>query len=101
MKIKTDIDFISFSDGICDIYTEDDVIKYKNLAFSNRALGIKRIFEASANLMVINKVIRIPLLNNIDTYDHVIINKINYEIKIIQPIYDSTPQSIDLSLQKI
>lgn len=105
MKIKTDnIEFISFNDGICNIYTENEnsepIYKYKNLGFSNRVLGFKRYFEASANQIKIDRVIRIPFLNGIDNYDYVEINSIKYGVKMVQEIYDSNPISIDLTLDK-
>ena len=104
MKIKTPTEFISFSDGICTIFSEDDdgnrADKYKNLGFTKRTLGYKRFFEANANQMSIDKVIRIPQLRDIDTYDHVEHNGIQYDIVLTQDIYDSNPLSTDLTLQK-
>lgn len=106
MQIKADnIEFVSFSDGVCNIYPTDDggnrqADKYTNLGFSNRTLGLKRFFEAAANQMSVNKVIRIPQLNNIDSYDHVEINSVSYDIKLVQNIYNSNPPSIDLTLNK-
>lgn len=103
MKIKAPTEFISFSDGICNVYALDDdkpkTYKYKNLGFTNRILGFKRFFEAEGNKMAISKVIRIPQLNNIDTYDHVEIGSETYDIKIIQEMYDTNPPSLDLTLQ--
>lgn len=105
MKIKTDnIEFISFNDGICDIYTDDEngkrVDKYKKLGFSNRVLGFKRYFEAAANQININRVIRIPKLKNIDNYDYVEIDEVKYSVKMVQEIYDTNPPSVDLTLDK-
>ena len=107
MKIKTDnIEFVSFSDGVCNIYSVDDegkrmANKYTNLSFSNRVLGFNRFFSAAANQMAITKIIRIPQLNNIDTYDLVEIGDVSYNIKLIQNIYESNPLSMDLTLQVI
>ena len=104
MKIKTDVEFISFNDGICDIFTEDDegekTYKYNTLRFSNRVLGFKRYFEASARQIDINRVIRIPQLDNIDNYDSVEINKVKYGVKLVQKIFDTNPPSMDLTLDK-
>jgi len=108
MKIKTNVEFIAFDDGICDIYTEDEgsekIIKYDNLGFSNRVLGFKRFFEASANQIIINRVIRIPQLPGIDNYDYVEIEidkvKVKYGVKMVQPIPDTNPLSTDLTLDK-
>lgn len=104
MKIKVDnIEFVSFSDGVCNIYTEDDtgenVNKYENLGFNNRILGFTRFFQADANKMAVDKVIRIPKLEDIDTYDHVSIEGVEYDIKLIQDMYNTNPQSRDLTLQ--
>lgn len=105
MKIKSDsIEFISFSDGKCDIYTEDDSggksNKYIGLGFSNYVLGVKRYWAAAANQVKINKVIRIPLLRDIDTFDTVEIKGMGkYEVKEIQEIYDTNPPCITLSLK--
>ncbi|MFL0197001.1 hypothetical protein ACJDU8_15750 [Clostridium sp. WILCCON 0269] len=103
MKIKTPTEFIPFSDGVCNIYTIDDneskTYKYENLGFTNRVLGFKRFFEAQGNKMAISKVIRIPQLNNIDTYDHVEIGSEVYDIKIVQKMHDTNPVSLDLTLQ--
>ena len=107
MRIKIDnIEFTSFSDGVCNIYSTDDegkktADKYTNLSFCNRVLGFNRFFSAAANKMAINKVIRIPQLNNIDTYDIVQIGDTTYNIKLIQNIYDSNPESMDLTLQVV
>jgi len=50
--------------------------------------------------MEINKIIRIPQLDNIDTYDHLTIGTRDYDIKLVQNIYDTNPPSIDLTLQQ-
>lgn len=103
MKIKTSTEFVAFSDGVCNIYALDDdeekAYKYKNLGFTNRILGFKRFFEAEGNKMAISKVIRIPQVSNIDTYDHVEIGNDAYDIKIIQEMYNTNPPSLDLTLQ--
>lgn len=103
MKIKTNTEFTNYNDGVCDIYTVDDngesISKYKNLGFTERVLGFNRFYAAAANKMEISKVIRIPKLDNIDTFDHVNINGITYDIKLVQIKYDANPLSIDLTLQ--
>lgn len=106
MKIKTDTEFISFSDGVCDIYTEDEesnkVYKYNSLGFSNRILGFKRYYAASANQVQINNVIRIPLVNGIDTHDTLEIKNLGkYDIDLAQIIYDTNPPCIDLTLKQL
>ena len=106
MKIKIEnIEFVSFDDGVCNIYTVnyDDIRqpdKYSNLGFSKRVLGFKRYFDAAARQIDINRVIRIPQLPGIDNYDFVEIDNVKYGIKMVQEIYDTNPLSIDLTLDK-
>lgn len=104
MKIKTDIEFESFSDGVCDIYTKDDdnkpVYKYKSLGFNNRALGYNRVFAAKAVQVQTNAVIRIPKVQGIDIHDIVAISgKGKYDIELTQTKFETNPPSIDLTLR--
>ncbi|KEI01569.1 hypothetical protein [Clostridium botulinum] len=107
MKIKVDnIEFISFSDGICDIYEQDEegnkIYKHKSLSFSNRVLGFKRYFTAAANQVKTNRVIRIPQVPNIDNHDTLEIKGVGrYDIELVQFIYDTNPLSIDLTLRQL
>ena len=106
MKIKTDIEFISFSDGVCNIYKLDEdenrTEKYIGLGFSNRVLGYNRVFVAAANQVQVNRVIKIPNLLNIDTHDTVEIKGMGkYGIELVQIIYDTNPPSIDLTLREL
>jgi len=105
MKIKTNMEFVSFSDGICNIFTtgyEGERLpnKYTGLGFSKRVLGFKRYFEASARQIDINRVIRIPQLQGIDNYDFVEIGNETYGVKMVQEIHDTNPPCIDLTLDK-
>lgn len=105
MKIKTNVEFISFNDGICNIFTTDQQgvrlpNKYTRLSFSKRVLGFKRYFEASARQIDINRVIRIPQLPGIDNYDFIEIDSVIYGVKMVQEIYDTNPMCIDLTLDK-
>lgn len=106
MKIKLDTEFTTFKDGICNIFTLDEdgerigIDKYTSLGFDNRILGFKRYFEAAANQIDINRVIRIPQVSGINNYDNVEIGTEKYGIKMVQEIYDTNPPSIDLTLDK-
>jgi hypothetical protein len=105
MKIKMDTEFVSFTDGVCNIFTTDSEgerlpNKYSNLGFSKRVLGFKRYFEASGRQIDINRVIRIPQLPGIDNYDFVEIDSVKYGVKMVQEIYDTNPPCIDLTLDK-
>ncbi|AGK95405.1 hypothetical protein [Clostridium pasteurianum] len=107
MKIKTDnIEFISFSDGICDIYTEDEEgnksPKYNGLGFSNRVLGFNRHYAARANNVQTNAVIRIPQVPGIDTHDTLEIkNQGKYDIELIQNKFDTNPPCKELTLRQL
>lgn len=108
MKIKVpNVEFNSFKDGICNIYTVDEennkTYKIRNINFDNRILGFKRVYAAQAVNSNINRVIRIPLIQEIDNYDclEIVGEDCYYTIDVIQVIYDSNPRSIDLTLKKV
>jgi len=106
MKIKTDIEFQSYKDGVCKIYSEDEEgnknIKYPNLGFDNRVLGYNRHFAAKAVQVQANAVIRIPKLPGIDMHDILEIPNLGkYDIELAQNIKDSNPPSIDLTLRQL
>lgn len=105
MKIKTDIEFVAFKDGICDIYTEDEdgikTYKYNNLCFDNRHLGFNRVFAAKAVQVKTNAVIRIPQVMNIGNDKVEIKNIGKYSIELVQQIFDTNPPSIDLTLKQL
>lgn len=107
MKIKTDnIEFISFNDGVCDIYTVDEeenkTNKYTGLGFSDSVLGFNRHFAAKAVQVKVNAVIKIPKVNGIDTHDTVDIKGLGkYDIEMVQNKFDTNPPSIDLTLRQL
>lgn len=107
MRIEVpNIDFVVFNDGVCNIYYEDDngvrKDKYMRIGFKNAILGFKRHFAAKAVNVNISKVIKIPFIEDINTYDVLEINGIGkYEIELIQDKYDTNPPSRDLTLKKI
>lgn len=106
MKIKTKMEFVSFNDGICDIYCEDEEgnkeYKYYSLGFSNRVLGFNRFFTAKANQVKVNAVIRIPKISGVDNHDTVeIIGAGKYSIELVQEIFESNPPCLDLTLKQL
>lgn len=107
MRVKNkNIEFVSFSDGVCDIYYEDEegnkTYKYKSLGLSKRVLGFNRFFTAKASQVKVNAVIRIPKIPGIDNHDNVEIKGCGrYSIELIQEIFDTNPQSIDLTLKQL
>lgn len=107
MKIKTpNIEFISFSDGVCDIYAEDDegakISKYESLGFSNKTLGFNRYYAGKAANIEVNRVVKIPNISNIDNHDIVEISGVGkFSIELIQFKDDTNPLSKDLTLRKL
>ncbi|MCT8978657.1 hypothetical protein N4T77_18875 [Clostridium sp. CX1] len=107
MKIKTDnIEFISFSDGVCDIYTEDEegtrTNKYIGLGFNNRVLGYNRVFAAKSAQVQANAVIRVQQVFGIDMHDTLEIRGLGkYDIELLQNIFETNPPSIDLTLRQL
>lgn len=107
MKIKTDnIEFVSFSDGVCDIYAEDEegvrTNKYIGLGFNNRVLGFNRHFAAKAVQVQTNAVIRIPQVLNINTHDTLEIRNVGrYNIELVQNIFETNPPCVDLTLRQV
>lgn len=107
MKIKLpNIEFTSFSDGICDIYSKDEegnkIYKHEGLGFSNRVLGFNRHYAAKAVQVQANAVIRIPQVPGIDLHDTLEIKNLGrYDIELAQNIFDSNPPSINLTLRQL
>eukprot|EP00825_Cyclidium_porcatum_P021776 TRINITY_DN24179_c0_g1_i2.p3 TRINITY_DN24179_c0_g1~~TRINITY_DN24179_c0_g1_i2.p3 ORF type:complete len:116 (-),score=24.25 TRINITY_DN24179_c0_g1_i2:247-594(-) len=106
MKIKTDVEFVSFSDGVCDIYSEDEegnkTYKYKSIGFTNKVLGYNRHFAAKAVQIQVNAVIKIPKVSGIDIHDTLdILGVGKYNIELVQTIFETNPPSIDLTLRQL
>lgn len=107
MDIKNkNIEFTSFSDGVCDIYSENEYgekqYKYRSLVFDNRTLGYNRYFVAKSVNVQVNRVIRIPQITGIDNYDMIEIRGFGiYRIEMIQMIYNTNPLSMDLTLKQL
>lgn len=100
------IKFESFNDGICDIFTEDEegniTYKIKSLAFKNRTLGYGRFYTAKASNTKVDRVIRIPYLPfSIDDKDTITIGDLDYFIELIQPIDDSSPKCLQITLREL
>lgn len=107
MQINVDnIKFNSFSDGVCDIYTEDEegnkTMKYENLGFNNKTLGYNRVFAAKAAQTQVNEVIKIPKVPGVDIHDILEIKGIGkYDIELSQELLTDNPPSILLTLRQL
>lgn len=107
MKIKTNIEFEAFSDGICSVYSQDEVnqdkysIIHANLGFTEKTIGYKRYYTASNEQVRIDRLIRIPHLSNINNHGMIKIDKKTYTIELIQPMQYSNPPSLQLTLKEL
>lgn len=104
MNSKTQIQ--TFNDGILDIYKTDDSgdklenASLTNIYFQKRTAGITRIYQAAQASEKFTDVVRVALGVPISPYDIVVINGADYEVKLVQEIYDTIPKSKDLTLNK-
>lgn len=108
VKIKNkNIEFESFSSGICTILSQDEfdedkfIVIYDKLAFSNKTLGYGRYFSASVEQVKIDRVIRIPNVKGINNHDRVKIDKNSYIIELIQVLEDTNPKTLQLTLREL
>lgn len=106
MKIKTALEFISFSDGVCDVYAVDEegvrTSKFVALGFANRALGYGRVFAAAAVQVEVNAVVCVPMVTGISIHDTLeAYGSGTYEIVLAQHKPDTNPPSIDLTLRQL
>lgn len=104
MKIKTPTEFLTFNDGLCDIYNvnsnkiSDKVI---TLCYGNRTIGIKRYYAARAATIEINKLIQIPQQLDITPSNRVVIGNDEFKIEQVQQLNDTNPPVTVLTLRKI
>ena len=93
--------FETFSDGILEICTTDERrligTKVKEIRFGDRTIGVQRYWQAKTAGNKVDRLLSIPYsetgIGLIETNDVVIIQ--------VQPKFDSKPESIYLSLEKI
>lgn len=111
MQVKSS-QFMVFNDGICDIYRVDNgaepgdrpaqKLKYKyNLRFAWHVVGIARYYEAMQQQATITRAIDVPLLDDINSQDVVIIGDRQYRIEQVQQKHDTRPPTCVLSLSDI
>lgn len=105
MKIKTPIEFLTFNDGIVDIYDtdEDDAIinnSVNQFRFGKRTLGVNRYYQARQNDIELALVIHIHKNPNIHTQNAAVINKTRYKIEQVQQLSDTNPPVTVLSLSQ-
>ena len=104
MKIQTPTEFLTFNDGSCDIYSVSGNKlgnKIMTLCFGNRTVGMKRFYAARAASTEINRLIHIPLREDVTTENRAVIEKAVYKIEQSQNLYDTNPRVTVLTLHRI
>lgn len=104
MKIQTPIEFLTFTDGFCDIYSvkgnkRDQ--KLLTLCFGDRTVGMKRFYKARAASTEIDRVIQVPRGLSIEADHRAVIDGTEYKIEQVQQLYDTNPPVTVLTLRKI
>lgn len=104
MKIQTPTEFLTFNNGTCDIYSVSGnrlADKLMTLCYGNRVVGFKRNYAARAANTEINRLIHIPLREDVTTENRTVIGKAEYKIEQAQYLYDTNPPVTVLTLRRI
>lgn len=96
--------FEAFQSGIVKIYQTDtsdrpmDTPKLR-ARFQDRVIGNQRYYLARAAGVQISRLIRVPFTAAVTPEDDAVIDGCLYDIKRVQPVFDTKPPCIDLTLQ--
>lgn len=104
MKIRTPTEFLTFSDGLCDIYSvkgNRPDMKLMTVCFGERTVGMKRFYAARAASTEITRLIQVPRQPAIEAVNRAVIGGTEYRIEQVQHIIDSNPPATLLTLRKI
>lgn len=104
MKIKTPTEFQTFTDGACDVYSVSGNKlgeKIRTIHFGAQTTTYSRYYAARAASTKIDRVIRIPMYEDVDDTKNVVISGIRYKVEQAQPLYDTNPPCIILSIRKV
>lgn len=104
MKIETPTQFLTFNNGICDIYSvKGNKIdtKLMTLPFGDRTIGMKRYYSARAAGVEITKLIQVPQQLFIKASNRAVVENIEYKIEQVQQLNDTNPRTTLLTLRKI
>lgn len=105
--------FISFGDGVIDIYQVTNVaekgdaicerlVLYNSYRFCRKVTGYNRYFTAMQFDVEISAVILIPTIDrNISTQNIAVIDNKKYKIEQIQIITDEKPKHMKLTLSEL
>lgn len=105
MKIQTPTEFLTFKDGICDIYSVSGNklanVLIPKLCFGNRIVGMKRYYAARAASTEITRIIQVPQRLDISALNNVVIDSLRYKIEQVQQLDETNPCTTVLTLSKI
>ena len=104
MKIQTPTEFLTFTDGFCDIYNvKGNKLDQKllTLCFGDRTVGMKRFYAARAASTEIDRVIQVPQQLSIEAVHRAVIAGAEYKIEQVQQLYDTNPPVTVLTLRKM
>lgn len=105
MKIKTEIEFLTFNDGIVTLYQTDENDEIKSSSgkahcFGSEKVGVTRYYQARQNDIELDKVIHIHMSKEVTTDYAAVINGTRYKIEQVQQEMNSNPRSTVLSLSQ-
>lgn len=105
MKIQTPTEFLTFTDGLCDIYSVKNNqldSKIMTLCFGDRTVGVKRYYAARAASVEVTRLIQIPWQPSIEAVAHrAVIGGTEYKIEQVQQLNDTNPPVTLLTLRKV
>lgn len=113
MRIKTNLPFQTFNDGICSICALENVgdkgdlpvmklvEKSGRVPYERRRAGVQRIHAARQEQVEIEALIRIPEAFRVSTQDVCILDGVQYGIHQVQRVPDVMPGASDLALKRL
>lgn len=107
--ISNKAQFLSFNDGIAEIYSvtngalpgdkpKEILTLIEKLRFKDNTVGMSRFYEAMQAKINISRVIQLPLIALITTADVVKIGETEYKIVQKQEYWETRPPSMKLTL---
>lgn len=105
MKIKTPIEFLTFNDGVLNLFEtndDDEIIKstLNEHRFGNRVVGVNRYFAARTNDIELSKVVHIHRNLSVTPAMAAVIGKTRYNIVQVQQLSETNPPVTVLSLEQ-
>lgn len=113
MKIKTEVEFQTFNDGVCKVYTAQNIaeagnkpkqkliLKFDRVPYERRRVGVGRYYTAKQENAQIEELLRIPEQFKVSREDIFVVKGKVYGIEQIQGIRDVTPPACDVALKRL